>query len=198
MRKNRLIFIFVFISVLSGYSQPKEYTWPLPGKWRQEIIPFPIGFAPELKYKGVEEVHFMPGWKKNDSLPQQFWSYSFIWYLDSVIDFSASRLERDLTIYFNGLQKAVMEGSGTSSGLVSGSHIRIKMIHSGGSEEFRGRAEIFDVFFTKKAVTLNLKISRFAKEPSGKTIFLFEFSPRPYEDEVWKELDRHISEFSLN
>jgi hypothetical protein len=33
---------------------------PVPDGWRTETIPFPLDFAPELKYEGVEELRFSP------------------------------------------------------------------------------------------------------------------------------------------
>ena len=35
--------------------------WAVPVGWKAETIPFPLGFAPGLAYRGVEELRFPPG-----------------------------------------------------------------------------------------------------------------------------------------
>jgi hypothetical protein len=191
-------FVLVFLMFSGTVSaQNWNYSWPLPEKWVREIIPFPIKFAPELAYEGVEEVHFMPGWRKNDTLPQQFWSYTFVWYIDSVFTFSAVLLEKDLSNYFNGLQKWVMANAGMHLNLKASSVISVYCPDPENPGEFRGTSEILDVFFTMKRITLNMKISQPPKQPAHKTILFFELSPQPYENPVWKELDRNISEFGF-
>ncbi len=34
---------------------------PTPEGWQTETIPFPLEFAPEIKYEGLEELRFAPG-----------------------------------------------------------------------------------------------------------------------------------------
>ena len=37
------------------------FSMPTPEGWRTETIPFPLEFAPELEYEGLEELRFAPG-----------------------------------------------------------------------------------------------------------------------------------------
>ena len=37
-------------------------------------------FAPSIKYKGVEDIRFTPGWGKAGS--EEYWTYAFLWFLD--------------------------------------------------------------------------------------------------------------------
>ena len=79
------------------------FDWPIPDGWRGETIPFPLGFAPELAYQGVEELRFPPGFL--DPGASHFWSYAFVWIvapplpafytlpetLDDIVDFVAGK-----------------------------------------------------------------------------------------------------------
>jgi hypothetical protein len=198
MLLRKKIFLLLLILIIQpGYSQQSDYSWPLPEKWTREIIPFPVNFAPRLDYRGIEEVHFMPGWRGTDSLPNQWWSYTFIWFLDSVIIFDADKLKRDLTIYFEGLQREVRKKPVDSYRLNVTTEVRVKRHSKKDPGNFSGNAKILDVFSSDEPVKLNMKISFFTSSHLKKTIVFFELSPKRFHDLVWHELDRHISEFRI-
>ena len=54
---------------------------PTPEGWRTETIPFPLEFAPELDYEGVEELRFAPGMFTEGA--EDYWTYAFVWWLPS-------------------------------------------------------------------------------------------------------------------
>jgi hypothetical protein len=194
--KKIILFLLLFILFLpGGFSQQKDYSWPLPEHWVEEFIPFPLKFAPSIKYTGIEEVHFMPGWRGTDSLSGQRWSYMFTWYLDSVISINSEILKQDLTTYFDGLQRWVMKNSNLLVPLNVVTEITIQDLPSGKERKFNGAARICDVFFTGKTITLNLIITNSNTHPDGKTLLFFELSPEPFDHPVWKDLDRHRNEF---
>ena len=84
--------------------QPSLYT-SAPEGWRAEVIPFPLGFAPDIPLKGVEELRFAPGMFKPES--EEFYGYSFIWWLDGKVAIDTSMLEINLKRYYVGLYNAV-------------------------------------------------------------------------------------------
>ncbi len=47
-----------------------------PSDWRPEVIPFPLGFAPDLGLEGVEELRFAPG--MFDAKAADYFSYCFV------------------------------------------------------------------------------------------------------------------------
>jgi hypothetical protein len=197
MIRNKIVLIFLLFLIRPGFSQQKDYSWPLPDNWVEEFIPFPLKFAPEINYHGIEEIHFMPGWRGNDSLAGQRWSYTFSWYLDTLIYFNEERLQKDLTVYFDGLQKWVQKNSLGYIPMNVPPEIRIKRAGKNESQKFSGTAEILDIFFTNKPIRLNIKISLLMDPQAGKTLVLFELSPKPFSHPVWKQLDQHISEFKI-
>lgn len=48
------------------------FDWPVRDGWKGETIPFPLGFAPDLPYRGVEELRCPPGFFEPNS--SHFWS----------------------------------------------------------------------------------------------------------------------------
>src|SRR4051794_9456116 len=67
-----------------------SFTLPLPPGFRTETIPFPLGFAPDLPYRGVEELRFAPGMFQPGA--PDFWSYAFVWWLEGNPSFTGDSL----------------------------------------------------------------------------------------------------------
>jgi hypothetical protein len=59
-----------------GHKWEAPYTLPVPKDWTIERFPIPIIFAPQMPYKGIEEISFTPGWGKINS--EEYWSYAFL------------------------------------------------------------------------------------------------------------------------
>jgi hypothetical protein len=81
--------------------------WPVPAGWKSEDIPFPLGFAPDIKHEGVEKLRFPPGFFKVDA--PDYFSYAFVWRTKDAAELDAAALGTELTMYFRGLMKAVDE-----------------------------------------------------------------------------------------
>jgi hypothetical protein len=82
-------------------------TWRVPVGFKTETIVFPLSFAPELPYVGVEEIRFSPGFF--DPKAPAYFTYAFVWALRSP---SPETLTVDaqttaLTAYFSGLMDNV-------------------------------------------------------------------------------------------
>lgn len=50
-----------------GHKWEAPYQLPVPKDWTIERFLIPISFAPQIPYKGVEDIRFTPGWGKVDS-----------------------------------------------------------------------------------------------------------------------------------
>jgi hypothetical protein len=79
--------------------------WRLPAGWKDEVIPFPLEFAPQLAHRGAEELRFAPGFLDEHAAAR--WSYAFAWRLEDPAELAAPALEAELTLYFRGLLGAV-------------------------------------------------------------------------------------------
>lgn len=140
--------------------------------WRQELFPFPIRFAQDINHDGVEDARFPVGWEVRDS--STFWSYVFAWKINRATALSKSELEADLQLYFNGLM-----GKEDSSATLNQKQ----------DSRYTGQVKTYDSFFDKKPMTLNVIIKQKYCEEDQSLIVFFQFSPRGFNDTVWKKLD---------
>jgi hypothetical protein len=87
-------------SEFDGHEWEAPYSLPVPKEWAIERFLIPIGFAPQIPYKGVEDIRFAPGWAKVKS--EDYWSYAFLWYLDGDVNMDCKILESNLKAYYTG------------------------------------------------------------------------------------------------
>src|SRR5581483_6769874 len=84
------------------------YQVPAPAGWARETIDLPPSFAPDMKWKGTEELRFAPQWLKPGS--KTFFSYALLFWLPDDQKVDRQTLERELLTYYRGLAKAVLKG----------------------------------------------------------------------------------------
>lgn len=156
--------------------QPIHYQ-STPQGWRFEPIAFPFEFAPNLKYKGVEELLFMPGMYK--PAETDFFSYAFVWAIEKNALLSLSQLESDMYEYYIGLYNAVSGGNNPQP---------IKLTFEGDEKSFSGTILWTEPFATKKEQTLNFKGRQELCASSNQLRIWFEVSPTNYIHPLWKKL----------
>lgn len=156
---------------------------PVPEGWSSETIPFPLEFAPELPYRGLEELRFAPGMFKQGD--EGFWSYAFVWWIDRDDRVDVRTLESHLSSYYRGLTRAVGE---TRSVNVSGARVRVEL-QAAGAGGFSGTVETFDAFTTHEQVRLKVRgeIRQCAAQARG-VVFL-TLSPQPSDHPIWRDLE---------
>ncbi len=158
------------------------FVMPTPEGWRTETIPFPLEFAPELPYTGLEELRFAPGMFEEGS--EDFWSYAFVWWVGADEPNDLETMARFLEDYFRGLAHAVAESRGFEVGEASFE----AALQAGEGRAFSGSAEAFDSFVTRSSLRLLIsgEVLRCASE-SHQAIF-FALSPQAGDHAVWTEL----------
>lgn len=181
--------MIIFSLMASAQEQKSEETTStsildLDESWGKEIFLFPIPFAPSINYTGIAEVRFPPsGWR----IPEHpfFWSYTYVWSVDSEAEITTSRIEQDLENYFDGLND-VRENHNLDRKAES------TLVHSkrDTNEVFlSGTVSTYDRFATNALIILNVKVKiHSCDKRKGKTI-LFTFSPQDFESEIWETLD---------
>jgi len=95
----------------SAAGQPAKeppYQVPTPAGWAKETIALPPAFAPDMKWKGTEELRFSPGMFKADAA--DFFSYALLFWLPDDAEIDAKAMERELLAYYRGLAAAVLKG----------------------------------------------------------------------------------------
>ncbi|WP_461452995.1 hypothetical protein [Mucilaginibacter sp.] len=169
------------------------YSLPLPEKWKSETIPFPIDFAPGIPYQGIEELRFTPGW--GDANSNEYWAYTFLWFIDGAPQVNTSLLNTYLTSYFNGLYHSNNKTSADSTGFTK-TTINTTTTTSGDQETYSGKISTLN-FLTKKPIEFyaTVHVQRYAD--ANETAIFFEISPKPYSNRVWSQLDNIVSGFQI-
>jgi hypothetical protein len=189
------------LAVACAAAQESEtpYTFTAPEGWRQERIPFPLGFAKDLEYKGHEDLRFAPGMFKAEAA--DYFSYAFVLWIDGKMSFEPRSLEKDLLKYYKGLCGSVAKGKKLDLDL---SKIAVQVtkqdrkVSLGGEEAelLHARIDWYDPFVTGKPLTLHLEIWARSAD-AGKRSCLFALaSPQEKSAPVWDTLRKIQSGFT--
>jgi hypothetical protein len=169
------------------------YDLGTPQGWDVERFLIPILFAPQIPYKGVEDIRFTPGWAKAQT--NEYWSYAFLWYLDGAPKTNAKIIKNNLKAYYSGLVES-MQGDIPADQLVP-VKTKIKKVKTekGDLKTFRGTIYMLD-YMAKKPITLNCIVRLKSCAGQNNTFIFYEISPKPYGDKVWQSLHQLWTEFS--
>ena len=191
----KFVFAVVLVAIVPALAAPQEapvipFYMPLPEEWRSETIPFPLDFAPELDYEGLEELRFAPG--MFDAEAQDFWTYAFVWWVPIDMEFTAESLGSDLLTYFRGLTKAVASARQIDPGEPTyAADIQRVIVSEVENPRFEGKVLTFDPFVTSKPVELNVRIELIRCESQGHVAVFFELSPQSRLSRVTPNVDRN-------
>ncbi|WP_290795351.1 hypothetical protein [Flavihumibacter sp. UBA7668] len=193
-----LSFIFLLVASISIYGQETNqafdghnweapYTLPIPTDWTIERFLIPIGFAPQIKYKGVEDIRFTPGWGISTSA--DYWSYAFLWYLDGHIIMDAATIESNLKAYYTGLIQ--INGQAIPKEKIIPVETAFKPTTKGEGDvnTFEGTVKMLD-YMTEKLIILNVKVHLKSCATLKNTYIFYELSPQPYSHTIWKSLNQ--------
>lgn len=182
----KLVLALALTLAMSG-----SFQWPLPEGWKQETIPFPLGFAPDLPYQGVEELRFSPGMFKPDQA--DYWSYAFVWWLEGRPALGATELSSALQRYFAGLSTSVaqdkdlpIDAAKIEASVHAVARPRRKLGHA--VSAFAGTVESYDAFVTGKPITLHVDVWVWDCDRSGKRAVMVLASPKPASAPTWRAL----------
>lgn len=180
------LFISLFCASVLAANEPSLFT-EAPEDWRPEVIPFPLGFAPEIDLEGVEELRFAPGMFKPETT--DYFSYAFVWALNGEIRLSEDKLVEYLLAYYRGLYKAVskLEEKKTENFKVEVTSAK-KGFYPGAEASHQGTVFWREPFATEKEQTLHLLIDQWICKKTGKTMVYFLLSPQQQGHSVWKTL----------
>jgi len=186
------IALATLLLLICGFAAAEEarkttYHYGVPEGWRTEVIPFPLGFAPELSYTGLEDIRFAPGMFKAEA--EDHFSYTFLWWINNDAKLTLQVLERDMHLYFKGLIDVVAKEKKMDINAVS-HKASFKAGPKGGAYDFVGTVATLDPFATEKPITLNVKIKSTRCKGEDKLAVLFELSPQAYTAPIWPQLQK--------
>ncbi len=179
--KKLLLLPIVLLSFSPAYSQESKSETVLtsPDTWGPEIFSFPLEFAPSIDYQGFEDIRFAPGW--SDTTANDYFTYTFVWYLDGDPKLTTDKLTDHVKAYFGGLM------SGTSGRddlpVVTASFTKRQ------NDTYAGFVDTYDAFFKKTDMTLHISVESTYCKSTGKYIVWFKLSPKPLEDSLWQMFD---------
>lgn len=188
--KNLLLLFFSFVLV-SALAQ-SSFTLPTPQGWGDELIPFPIEFAPSIPYQGEEHLRFTPGWGEIKS--EQFWSYCYLWWIGEKSDVNTIALTQHLTNYYNGLVGRNIISRKIDSTKVVKTVVNIK---ANGKGKYTGTIRMLD-YMGQKPITLNLTINEMMCPQQKKKAVFIAVSPQPPSHQVWKDFTGIWEGFKCN
>jgi hypothetical protein len=162
------------------------YNLDVPAGWGVERFLIPISFAPQIPYKGVEDIRFTPGWGKAESA--DYWSYAFLWYLDGHQKITANIVENNLKEYFTGLVEAMQSDSSDNKSMNVKTIIKKGKTQKGDLKTFYGSVYMLD-YMANKPIALYCKVHLKSCAGQNKTFIFYEISPRHYSDNIWLSLD---------
>jgi len=198
-----ILFVALFLTAISINAQEEPFnheTWkppyqlPIPDGWSIERFPIPIEFAPSIVYHGVEDIRFTPGW--GDPKSEQYWSYSFLWFLDGKEKFKAKTFESNLEAYYNGLVGRNIESRKIPSEKVFPVSAKVRKIKSqaGDTSTYQGTIHMLD-YMEQKPIDMNCLIHVKSCGTDEKTYVFYEISPQNSSHEVWTSMNEIWKEF---
>jgi len=205
MMKNVVVFIFCLIffctygqeatTEFDGHKWQAPYHLPMPTGWNFERFLIPISFAPEISYKGVEDIRFTPGWANAKS--EEYWTYAFLWYLDSAPKTDVKIIAKNLTAYYTGLIKSNTANANVSSEKLIPVTASFKKIQTdkGDLETYTGTIEMLD-YMQKKPITLNCRVHLKSCKEQDKFVLFYELSPKPFTHSNWTNLNQLWLDFN--
>jgi hypothetical protein len=158
----------------------------------------PIEFAPQIPYQGVEDLRFTPGW--GDSTSNEYWTYSFLWYLDGKPETNAEIIAKNLEHYYTGLIGRNIEKRKIPAEKIFTPKTSFKEIETGKGDikTFQGTIYMLD-YMQQEPITLNCIVHLKACETlKDKTFIFYEISPKPLTDNIWQQLNNLNTSFNCS
>ena len=173
------------------------YSLPVEG-WGIERFPMPIDFAPTIPYKGVEDLRFAKGW--GESGQQDYWTYSFLWYIEGIQEINAEIIDKNLNAYYDGLIGRNIEKRDIPADMVTKTKTQVKKLAKPqGNDEatYSGTVSMLD-YMAKKPMVLNCMIHVIKCPGTNNTFVFHQLSPQPFNNPVWTKLNELRKSFDCN
>ena len=185
--KKYIILLFLFGYSILSFGQKEENLNLLEtdATYRQEAFNFPIPFAKEIDFKGIADVRFSKGWHDKNS--PDFWTYAIGWEIALNEKLSEAALENYMRLYFDGLMDVVNKEDKEIPKTIASF---IEISHADDKISYKGSIKIYDAFFTKKTMLLNVTLDYSYCEQKNKSLMLFRFSPKNRETDIWINLEK--------
>ena len=194
--KNFVTFLILIgsFTIAAKSQEAKPQLLKEPANWAFERFALPPEFAPDIPYKGVEELRFSPGMFNKDSAT--YFTYAFVAQLDNVTTVSQSNIRDYLLKYFKGLCNSTAKNRKL---VIDTSQIAVSTEKKKGAAVneniYNASVNLFGVFTDGAPVKLNMEVKVFMNTPAKRIYLLFIASQREKTDVLWKNLYEIQREF---
>lgn len=180
-----IIALLCISSPMFAQEQEPEAITVANNTWGREFFKFPLSFAGNIDFEGMEEALFPKGWA--DVTSPEFWSYAFAWKINADSPLTETAIETNLQYYFDGLLTIDLARTDMTI-LQKTSAIFIQKETLSADLFYTGKIKTYDTRFTKKPMTLHVRAEQHYCEQTKETIILFRFSPKGFEHTIWSKL----------
>ena len=193
---HRLAVLFLVFATLSlDAAKPpllKHFAIKKPTpQWFGERIKLPPTFAPEMKLKGIEEILFAPGMFK--ATEKDFFSYVFLFALESKPELTVDMLRGELLTYYSGLSKNVMRNPKLDTSKFT---VKLEPLKENGPtpkgalnvKSYRAQVYWLEPFATKKMQTLHFELQTWKYKGAPYNYLFVCASPQKTGEPIWKTM----------
>ncbi len=193
---HRLVVLFLaFAALLLDAAKPPQLQQfvinkPTP-QWFGERIKLPPGFAPKMKLKGMEEILFAPGMFK--ATEKDFFSYVFLFALESKPELTAEMLRGELLTYYSGLSKNVTRNPKLDTSKFT---VKLESLKENGPtpkgalnvKSHQAQVYWLEPFATKKMQTLHFELQTWQYKGAPYNYLFVCASPQKIDAPIWKTM----------
>lgn len=159
----------------------------IPAGWTTEHFSLPPEFAPQITFKGVEDIRFAPGWA--DPKSDEHWTYSFLWWLEGSPKIDAGILQANLKAYYEGLVSRNIAGVPANKLVPTIANVKKATTVPGDLETFTATVNMLDYHTRQPMILICLIHVKECKDQKHAAIY-FELSPKPFVHSVWKKMNQ--------
>ncbi|HEV2479746.1 MAG TPA: hypothetical protein VGS79_08770 [Puia sp.] len=174
----------------------QPYYLPVLNGSRGEQYPLPPDFAPKVFVRGIEDLRLAPGWGTAGA--PDYWSAAALYWLNAGQKIDESVLQQNIQAYYEGL---VVTGAGPVKHHIPAdkmvpTKVEMKVVktEAGDVTTYAGTIDMLD-YMAMKPMRLNLMVHVLICDNPNHVPVLLQFSPKPYDDEVWISLKQVKEQF---
>jgi hypothetical protein len=189
-----LLITFLAFSAATVNAQSKPQLLMTPTNWRLEQYALPPEFAPNVKYHGLEELRFAPGWGNKGA--SDYFTLIYGLRFDDTKGVTPTEIKNYLQIYFRELCGKTAKDRGLANidtSAITASVEKKQTTDKG--KVYNVSLHIFAVFTDGAPITLNMEIKELDDRPHQKVYLHIIASPQPKTNPLWQEMYKEQREF---
>jgi hypothetical protein len=185
------------LGIFDVHNWTPPYELKAPKGWGVEQFSLPPDFASAMMLKGVEDVRFAPGWAEHTS--EEYWSYSYLWWIDGKPEVNAKSLQENLKVYYSGLVGENVKERKIAIDKVVPTEVSIAKTKpaAGDVQTFTGTIRMLD-YMTQSPMVLNTIVHVKDCGAQNQTAVFIKISPKPHKHSIWQQMDNIKASFSCD